>query len=283
MTNKLLNVGLLDQQINIVVALQCEAKPLIDFYKLKPKYSKPFAVYSGIVEAQSINLIVSGIGRINAAAAVAWLAAKSDQTINCWLNIGVAGHKNYAVGEILRVHQVVDRETEKGCYPPQTIKWSGKTAALLTYNSQVSEYPAGSMVDMEGAAFFSTAHKFSSSEFVQSLKIISDNQENSIDRLNAALISELIDTVMPMISDFISALSVNPISQIDLTELIGFTSHLHMTASQRQQFLLAINKLYALDALDDSAFTILKESTSTKECLHKLNNLHKAIEPSFLL
>lgn len=51
--------------IVFLTALSCEARPLIEHFKLKAQTHSPFSIYQG----KNRSLIVSGIGKINAAMA----------------------------------------------------------------------------------------------------------------------------------------------------------------------------------------------------------------------
>ena len=69
-------------EINIVVAMEREAKPLINYWKLKKKTEKIFSN-----KKKKINLIISGIGKNKAKNATNHIAEKT--SINSFfLNIG---------------------------------------------------------------------------------------------------------------------------------------------------------------------------------------------------
>ena len=93
----------------IVAALPAEARPLIDHWRLKREpNSNAFAIYSNDQRSPAIHLVVSGTGKINAAAACAHLYMHCRPAHACWLNIGIAGHAARDVGTALLVHYVVD-------------------------------------------------------------------------------------------------------------------------------------------------------------------------------
>ena len=83
--------------INLVVALKAEARPLIRYYGLHDRHpDTAFPVYQGT----GMTLIVSGPGKVAAASATAWLQdAVNREQRSAWLNIGIAGHAAYAVGD----------------------------------------------------------------------------------------------------------------------------------------------------------------------------------------
>ena len=273
--------------INIVTALNCEAKPLIDYYRLSKVNKKPFDFYTGQVNSvrkQSVemNLIVGGIGQLNTAMACGWLAAQSGLDRTIWLNVGIAGHKDNEVGRILRVCNVNDPITGFNHYPALTAKWNDDVSALMTSALPLSEYPEATLVDMEATAFFTAAGSCASSELVQSLKVVSDNQEESLERLNASLISQLIAAQIEKIVGFINEMvKLFPI-QSTFHESSKLIEHLHCTVSQRQQFIELTEKLQSLKAFSKLFQDEIKQADSMKLVLQKLKQELTSIKPSLL-
>ena len=72
-----------------VCALHCEAKPVIDFYRLKKSHDDTaFDLYRG----DDMVCIISGTGKVASSAACAWLAARyADAASLAWINLGIAG------------------------------------------------------------------------------------------------------------------------------------------------------------------------------------------------
>ncbi len=100
--------------LNIICALDCEAKPLIQKYQLKKNYhSTVFALYSN--QDQGISLIVSGVGKIKMAASVSYLHQLNGA--NSFVNIGIAGSGENEVGEVLIAHKIKDSATGITSYP----------------------------------------------------------------------------------------------------------------------------------------------------------------------
>jgi len=268
--------------VNILTALNCEAKAVIDFYKLKKVRNRPFDYYTGIYHNKktdvrcAIHVLVSGLGARNMATACGWLAGYLDQTCSAWLNLGTAGHKQLEVSTVVRVHRAIDMQTGDSYYPTMTAKWSGVNSALFTFDNACTDYPEDVLVDMEGAAFFNVASKFSSSELVQSLKVVSDNESESIERLNAKLLSELIQQNIQSLDIFISALLILQIQVIEIAntnkEYLDIIDSLHSTVSQRQQYRELIGKLMSLGAFNDLDKKKILEVNSMSQVLKALNN-----------
>lgn len=238
--------------LNIITALACEAKPLIDLYRLSKVHSRPFDFYTGIKEDSqsgeqySVQLLVCGIGTLNMAAACGWLAAQTTDSNSVWLNVGSAGHKKLATGEIARIHRAVDIVSGRSHYPAMTAKWPDLSSALITYQTECNDYPEDALVDMEGSAFFSVAIKFASTECVQSLKVVSDNDQESVERLNATLITQLIEPHANTVDEFATRLLKLLPNGVEQPNELSLIAHLHSTVSQRQQYLEVISKLRSL-------------------------------------
>lgn len=83
-----------------VSALHCEAKPVIDFYRLKKSHEdNAFDLYRG----DGMACIISGTGKIASAAACAWIAARyQDEPSIAWINLGIAGAAQHDIGRIFR-------------------------------------------------------------------------------------------------------------------------------------------------------------------------------------
>ena len=82
-------------RISLHVAQQHEAKPIIKYFHLRRyKHNSPFPIYL----SDAYTLVVSGEGKLNTAAAVAYLASHFPNTTNNpWLNIGIAQTDNQLV------------------------------------------------------------------------------------------------------------------------------------------------------------------------------------------
>lgn len=272
--------------LNIVTALNCEAKALIDLYRLSKVRSKPFDYYTGKKKVDSagrevvIYLLVSGLGGLNMSTACGWLAAQTDQCDSAWLNIGTAGHRDMKSGEIVRVHRAVSINDGKSHYPALVAKWSGHSSLLISYDSACTEYPQDALVDMEGAAFFASVGLFVTNELAQSLKVVSDNQTESVARLNAALISQLIERNVAAIDAFANGLVelIPPSKQpAAYTRLV---SHLHCTVSHRQQYVELVRKLESLHCFDKPLQQLIEQATTMQEVLQHLNKKLDATQPT---
>lgn len=271
--------------LTFVVALHCEAKPIIDFYKLKKVIEKPFDLYQRGADGVNppIDLLVTGIGALSVSAGVGWLAGRDseNETQRVWLNVGTAGHFDQPLGAIFLVHGVGDEVLQKSHYPPMVAKWSGITGAVLTVNAPCSDYPGGAAVDMEAFAFFTAANRFSDSELVQSLKVVSDNQELGIEHLSAKKLTELILENIDKIDQYAHALlSINPEKYIYEQRLFEGVRGSHSQRLQANELLKRLCVLYS----DRNEVEVFEASLQThshlKDILPELRKAVDAVTPS---
>ena len=179
-----------------VCALACEARPIIDRYRLKKsRRDHAFDLYAG----PRMACVVSGVGRLAAAAATAWCAARFDaERALAWLNLGIAGAADFELGTLLQVTQIVDADDGRRYYPAPTAKPALPTATCLSLARPADDYPPGLLLDMEASGFAASALRFSSAELIGCLKVVSDNPGAQTGRDRAAvsaLIARRLDAV----------------------------------------------------------------------------------------
>lgn len=183
-------------------ALHCEAKPVIDAYRLrKSKQHQGFDLY----HHAGICCIVSGVGALKMAAATAWAAAlyRNRQPL-CWINLGIAGHRSLGIGSAI-VTNCISASDQVRDYHLSTVLAEGWTiASLISYPQPQNSYPEESMADMEAYAFVDTASRFSNIKWCQSIKIISDNAASPAHHSKQA-ISQMIAEHLPAIRDYATA------------------------------------------------------------------------------
>jgi len=268
-------------KIIFMLALACEAKPIIDFYGLKKIASSPFAHYQIANENHNIDLFVSGIGATAMATAIGWAGAhitKAQKAV--WLNVGTAGHATRELGQAVLINSCAGDTIARTHYPPLVCKWSGATESLISVNTPSNQYPSQAAVDMEAQAFFNSAQRFASAELVQSLKVISDNNEHGIEQLNAQKLSDVIyqniDDITGYAERLLELLRVSP--HVD-SDLISAPSDLHFTVSQQHQWQDLRRK--AVVMLEKSSIDIsnLASAKSAKQAITILNNVLLSATP----
>ena len=190
--------------INLVVALKAEARPLIRHYELHDRHAgTTFPVYLGTGMA----LVVSGPGKAAAAAATAWLQGITQgNKHNAWLNIGIAGHATYAIGDGRIANRITEHATDRSWYPPQVYDLDIATGRLLTVDSPENDYPVDALYDMEAAGFYPEACRFSTGELVQCFKIVSDNRQHANTKITAKHCEQLVDSQLKTINSLVETL-----------------------------------------------------------------------------
>lgn len=226
-------------ELNVLAALNCEVKAVVDLLKLKKSGDRPFAVYEGVAEIHGVEIricvVVTGIGAVNMATAVGWLGAKNGSAVNVWLNIGIAGHSHFPVGEAFVVTSSRDVFSPRTYYPPQVAKRTTHSCGCLSLNAPSSDYPEVGGLDMEAASFYKAACHFTVAECVQSFKVVSDNPGTDLESLSASVITKLMAQHTRSILDFAYALTELCI-EVPSVKLGLSLPRCRATHSQKQQF-----------------------------------------------
>lgn len=269
-------------QLVILVALACEAKPIVDHLRLRKLQNTVFPHYVDRDNAShevATGLVVSGIGALNMAAAAAWIGAQFPDGNLAWLNVGIAGHQSLQVGDCMRVVGCLDVVTQRIFHPPLVAKWSGQNTELLSCNAATDDYPKDQAVDMEAGAFFATASKFSSLEFVQSIKVVSDNPDSPAQRLNASLISDLIEPHVISILQFARSMVELLPPIVEPVKLPASVLALHCTASQEIQLKEFCRKLQSVGFSDNRIAVEIAGLSSMQAILQVLECLQLTTAP----
>lgn len=258
--------------INFIVALPSEAQPLIKYFKLSP-CTQAFGVK--LYSRDCFRLVVSGVGKTAAAAAVGYLAgAAQTDTHHIWLNVGIAGHPNLPKGSVGIAHRITDQATGATYYPSIAFRAPCASYALVCHDAPTATYAGAAMCDMESSGFFATASRFSSVEFIHSVKIVSDNSASDIEALNRASISAMIETHLTLIEAMATLLKriatahLPPVIELPLASLL---TRWHFTATQKVQLrelarrwaLLRSEQTWPIDGLTDCS--------SSREVIARLN------------
>lgn len=192
-------------RIFIYAALPCEAKPLVEYFNLKKDTTvQPFAVYFN----QDICLTVTGLGKSAMAAGVAYTQALfASVEYPVLVNIGIAGHKDHAVGSLFLIDKITDVDSRKSYYPPLIFTPPCPTARIQTVSRPQPDYDRQHLCDMEASAFYETAVRFSSGELIHCLKIISDNESSPAENIQPKQVAALIAAHAATIEALLAELS----------------------------------------------------------------------------
>lgn len=178
--------------IYIITALDAEAKPLCDYYRLKRDTALPYTLYRN----EQMVLLVSGMGKTNALMAVsALLGWRVPGSGDIMINIGICGApSDYRIGEALLIHQI--RDGERRYYPDILYTHPLRESSLVCVD-EPQAMPYEHPVDMESSAIFQSASRFFRLHQMAFMKIVSDHftPENVIKEGAMELIRSHADTL----------------------------------------------------------------------------------------
>lgn len=191
--------------VHLVTALPAEAAPVTSRFDLKRRQPDcGFPVYRN----RHISLVVSGVGKTNAAAASASLHALNHCPANAiWINLGIAGHGKLPRGEAVLAHSITDAATGETWRPPVHILPPCTHVGLETLDRPDFDYERRSAFDMEASGFYATAVRLSPPQLVHCFKVISDNREQSGRGISAALVRRLIADRLDLLQELLDRLT----------------------------------------------------------------------------
>ena len=266
--------------VHIFCALPCEAQAIIQYFKLTElKQFNLFRLYQS--KDKGINLTITGVGKLNAAAAVSYQHACIETSASdVWLNIGVAGHENITIGEIRLANKITDHQNRACWYPQIIFKAPCNNVALITLDTPSTDYQ-DALFDMEASGFYQMAIRLGTAELIHCLKIISDNAKQPTSTVNADGVKKMISTQMKIIEQTIELLK--PLS-IELNTVISdsayyadFIKQWHFTQSERIQLSRLLNQ-WELRLPDDKIMQHVSELKTGKSVLNILREKIKSSE-----
>lgn len=263
-------------KLNFVVALSAEAHPLIGYYKLRRLHNiSAFEVY----ENENVRLIVSGMGKINAAVATAYLAGLVNTGApQVWLNVGIAGGNAASLGDLVMINSITDTETRKTYYPSICFDSSLPQTAIKTVSNPDVKYRQDTLFDMEAAGFFIAASRFAPVELVHCCKIISDNSDQAVDTVNKGAVIGMVQSALgkvELIAGKVMELAKDIESNMRVESTIRqFLEKYHFTESQKHTLRLYLQNWIALsDETDIDCGDLLK----AKDARSVLNTLQQIL------
>ena len=246
----------------IVVALLEEARPFIRQFKLqKWENSKLKAYQNG-----SLLLIVSGIGSTAITLAVGYAAAMASNSRRLfWLNLGSAGHRDYQIGTVVLPAEVRDSVSDLAFYPTPIIPGNFKRDKLRTLKAPSEKYVKNTCFDMEGYCFCAAASKFSIQDYVQVVKIISDNEQQPVSKLEKNTLKKAIaagtEETIHIIEAFLDFARAE-VKHLESSAPLPNTSKLHLTESQTIRLSKLISQIHLLDPSFDASREFEHHKTS---------------------
>ena len=245
-------------QANYVVALDCEAAALIAHFRLKrDRQCRAYPLYLGTALGDlAIRLVVAGVGKVAAAAATAYLAARcpTDQSA-LWINLGIAGHASAEIGDAFWAHKVTEASNGRSIYPNRLLQGDHDSLSLLTVDEPAIDYPEDAAVDMEAAAYCHIASRFTTLELLQCFKVISDNLSSGTANIRPDTVAQMVSAHLPELERVMSrwqelADTIRPLEP--RAELDTLLPGVRLSHAQRHKAAEAVRRLRVLGRLDEA-------------------------------
>ncbi len=268
--------------IFIVCALHCEARPLIEKYRLSADREAFYPVFHG----KDITLVVTGIGKLLTAAAMSYVFARYKEPAEAgWLNVGVAGMKDAEIGQLFNINKVTEKSSDTNWYPVRLPGLpSNASCALTTVDEPCEQYETGMAFDMEASAFMLTALRFSTVEFVQLLKIISDTENHALENINKSFVTDIVRQNLNQIDEVVNQFRINLAAiEDDTFEKQLYSQCLgawHFSEYQKKSLRRMLQQWLALN--EDADMAELSSFNSAKQVLAFLTQVLNDSEIEFL-
>lgn len=189
--------------IYLICALDAEARPLCDYYRLKRDRSLPYTLYRN----DQMVLLVSGMGRVNAMMAVsALLGWRIPEAEDILINVGICGApSDYPIGEALLIHQILDGDRR---YYPDILYSHRLRETSMRCVDMPQSTSCDCPVDMESSGIFQAVSRFFKLHQMAFVKIVSDHcNPQSVTKEG---VIELLRSHLNALDSLISSLSAIP-------------------------------------------------------------------------
>ena len=193
------------KELRVVTAFPAEASLFIKHFRLRKKVQRyGFQIYV----ANNHALVLSGPGWSAAAAAVTHLHDECGGKTGCvWINMGVAGHADLSLGEVVLASRISASHSEQVWTTRQNLAHCLPTCSLISVDSPVSEYAPETLYDMEAFGFYTAATEYTRKKLIQCIKVVSDNRRfpvNTFSKKKAKiLLQQSEDKIVSFINDLL--------------------------------------------------------------------------------
>ena len=194
--------------IFIFVALYCEAEPLIRRYGLKADGRNPFGGFAS--GDGRMKVILTGIGKTNAAAAVSYVCASDNVTPSDLLvNIGTCAGGRNRDGAYL-INAVRDDDTGRMYYPDMLydtgLPESQVTTVSVVATEEITSSDGDMLWEMEASGFCDAARIFMPPHRVALIKAVSDRGSDDAADITEEILQNTIDSSIDEISHALDVL-----------------------------------------------------------------------------
>ena len=265
----------------LLVALKAEAQPLIDHYKLKSAQQHPFPIYAN----EQLKIVITAIGKCSSAAALAHTAAFFSILPNhIWINFGIAGHKDHAIGTAASVSKVISKSNQQTWYPNLIKLPNTLVKPLTTYDTVVDDYVDDTLCDMEAAGFMSAGSSLHiKSECLFVFKIISDTKLANAKNITKNLVAGLVKAHIPTLEALIKKEEMRAQDARNFELEIGseLFEKWHFSQTQKSQLREGIRRFRALDKQTLWQDMELDNCATAKDVIENLNRRLQKLLPKF--
>ncbi len=267
--------------IRFVVALAPEADALVRRYRMEPGEGA-FRWF----RSEEAALVISGIGKLASAAATSYLHARTgEEPFGVWLNFGTAGHRDRARGDVLLAHTVTDAASGERLYPTRLAGPDLEAVEVRTVERPEIDFDSDAAYDMEAYGCVDIALRLSTSELVQSIKVVSDNRETTTAGWTAAAVRDLIESRVDVVARAAErfreiANDLEPLrrEQADSLALVeAYRRRVHFTTSEARRLRRLLQRWAALDRRADRGPEGVEAGGSASETLDRLERRVQAL------
>ena len=261
------------------MALQEEAKSLVEQLALIKQSASPFPMYHN----GNLKLVVSGVGIDAACTAVGYIASQHarSQTL-FWLNIGTSGHKTFPIGKVVVASKISSNNDSKTFFPTPIFSDNFVLNDIVSHSKPVANYPDRACVDMEASGFCNAASRFSLSDYIQVVKVVSDNAEHPINKIgkNSLKLSMSLAArdICDLVRQFIRFAEREVRNELNFKLPKEFTE-VHLTETQKVQIKKGLRKLSVLSNKDYTGDIILHKEDSASIILRRISSLCESYLP----
>ena len=160
------------------VSVVQEGQALIDLLHLELTDEQDVNLYSD--PKRMCHLIVTGIGPEAAQQASAYALNRWGTQCAAWVNFGIAGHREHAVGTLYQIDEVTDEDGTMHLKVNGHLMPGIEQAALKTFTHFVESRPTTHLCDMEGYWLARAHSRLDGSGRLYLFKVISDNAAENL-------------------------------------------------------------------------------------------------------
>lgn len=261
--------------LHFSIALPCEAQGIIRKYGLKSCGGHARAQF---FEGEYARLAVTGVGILASAIATTALGTRFPDKTAIWLNVGICGHLDAPIGKLFIANRISSESSRDRLYPQLPWKSELDGIDLLTLDEPSIEYQAGQAFDMEGFGFYKAALAFAPTEFVQCLKVVSDNASHpATTRFDKDTIARNIENQLPAIETLCAAIEQTRPRERRTHWSRNYASSAKARFSFTETESHQLNRRLAqldilLDENEKAAIQLLEESPNKKRFLSQLQS-----------